>query len=120
MAISVQPIKTLSFGAKTRNGNDYKKSQIGKLSGLVAGAGFAGYGLYKGIKQGVFKEGFKEFGKQGKLAKNFVLAFTIGVFALTGLGLGAIVDAIINSVRRNKADEKAEEAKEAQKAQKTE
>lgn len=120
--MNIQKISVIPFSAKTDEGNYYKKSNAGKLTGIAGGIGFASYSIYKAkqimntpeFKKEIEKP-FKELSlpqkdikKYMKLGNNIGFGITIAIFATIGLGLGAIADAIINSYRRNKADELAE------------
>lgn len=91
--------------AKTKEGNDYKKTKVGKIVGASVGAGLMGTLITLGGIAG----GFKDMSKRaGILVASIAIA--LAIFGGIGLGLGAIVDAIINSSRRKKAD-RAEDAK---------
>lgn len=123
--MNIQKINAITFSAKTDDGNEYKKCSAGKLTGLASGIGWASYSIYnagKKMKTPQFKEEFEKSlkksnlnakqielaKKQFKTMKNIGFGIAILIYSGIGLGLGAIADAIINSHRRNKADDLAE------------
>jgi hypothetical protein len=112
----------------TKSGNEYKKTNMGKLIGALSlvGAAVTGYLVTSAISAKNLGCSFKEAAKlkmsnatstykptvkNGRLgvvkspAKAApILALAGGLLLAVGLGLGAIVDACVNKVRKNKAD----------------
>ena len=128
--MSISSINQVNFQgqALTKRGNAYSDSNIGKYAGAGLGAATGLYLANKGMKT---VPGFKKFGtmvwesikdipkKSGKLTKkefwtgiptNFKNFFkngdykTVGKIALIGLGLGALVDGVINLTKSYMTD----------------
>ena len=127
-------IQAVSFGkqALTKKGAPYEKTNLGGKIGAAVGAGYATYAGVKEVKglRSLNALKFKEMYEMYKSVmpteclefvpkfKDYALStlntikkiapFTIGIFAglsiLAGFGIGKIADAIVNKVRRNKAD----------------
>ncbi|MDR1168226.1 MAG: hypothetical protein LBK53_04965 [Heliobacteriaceae bacterium] len=87
--------------AYTNKGNQYKKTNLGKWIGMGVGAAVVGIRAYK------TREFLGMICKQGAAAK-LVVAGVLAAIVAAGLGLGAIVDACVNSSRRGKADKTAQ------------
>lgn len=123
-------MKVLLKTAYTDKGNQYTKSNVAKTTGLVALGAMATKNVVSALKTVDFDEmakttfeqipeevkiarkiDFVKFAKQIKLQTK-ASAFTgVAIVAAVGLGVGAIVDGIINKiskVRANKAALKAE------------
>ncbi len=134
--MSIQSISAVNFTGKkryTNNGNEYEKTNAGKYVGMgvgaAAGAGYPAYilhNMFKPENKGElmklldtycknFNESCKnQFGQDVKLTTKTLtkcikaLPVVSGaVVLLAGLGLGAIVDGIINHNRAKKADKEA-------------
>ncbi len=131
--MSIDAVNTVSFSGKksyTKNGNEYEKTRAGRYIGMGVGASVgAGYPLYF-IHQAqkdkpflkrmlvTFRTAYKrELAKAGLDVSNLKLSaktfskgmkvfpvITGSLALLLGLGLGAIVDGIINHTRAKKAD----------------
>jgi len=88
-------------GALTNNGNEYKKTNTGKVIGTIA------VPVLVTTASGIINKGFGGF--QGMSATG--VASVIALYATAGLVLGAIVDGCVNTVRRNNADKTVKAAK---------
>lgn len=111
--MNVNSVNQMTFTGKiaqTKNGNEYNKTNSGKKVGIATGLGLT---AFRAIKQRAQLKGFLSI-VNNKAIK--AIAFAGGILLGTAinvgifLGLGAIADAIINKIRRNKADKKAEQA----------
>ena len=124
-------IQSVSFGktVTTKNGNEYKKTHAGTITGAALGAGFGSYVAYSGIKGSATMEIKRAFvptyaklktimpkEKALKMMKKAVIpggiALGSAIAAATIFGLGALVNKAINHHRAKVADKKA--AAEAQ------
>ena len=106
--MNIKNVDSLSFSAKTDKGNDYKKSTGGKLSGFVVGTLFLGSNLYRSSKSGEFKQLKLGSIKKGTTAPKlglWVVSATV-IYSLL-IGFGAVIDAVVNKVRKNQADKTA-------------
>ena len=129
MAINVDDSKTDYKNLRyTKNGNPYQKFNRGKLAGTI------GMGLIPVTSfirnRSLIKDTFsqmtdaakdlaaesgvqvdaKEIASSMKSATVIAGAATVAGYALAGLGIGALVDFIINKVRAHNADKSAETA----------
>lgn len=123
-------IQSVSFGktVTTKNGNEYKKTHAGTITGAALGAGFGSYvayhaktpvsmdlkrqyvKTYKRLKETMPKKEALKFMK--KVAIPVGVAIGSVIAAGTIFGLGALVNKAINHHRAKVADKKA--AAEAQ------
>lgn len=109
-------INPIGYQAKTVNGNDYQKSNLGKTATLATVAALdVALNTIPKIKN---SELMKTYGLQGsikslegilnkQLSKNAKIAFAIASFALdffVALGIGHAIDKSINRKRAYKAD----------------
>lgn len=113
MSIDLNPI---GYQSKTKNGNEYQKSNICKTIGLAAtvGVGFVlapklkqnrPFGLYWADES--FSEIAKAFGKEVKFSdntKNILRKFDFACDILATFGIGYLIDKHINKKRAEKAD----------------
>lgn len=115
--MSVSAVNSVSFAGKTKQtkkGNDYNKTKTAKIAGAAVGflaiptasvfVAMKGGANLKNSVGGIFAAYFT---KNGIWIDRKIAALCLGGLALTtfiGFGLGAGIDAIINKVRRNKAD----------------
>lgn len=123
--MSIQSVSNVSFGATTKNGNDYKKTHAATIAGTAVG-GATGFSLaYTGAKTLKTVAGKKEYilgmknmlknmptlfkGKNAKIIKGSIAAVTVAS-ALVGLGIGAGTNKIINHNKAAKADKAAAKA----------
>lgn len=127
-------IQAVSFGkqALTKKGAPYEKTNLGGKIGAAVGAGYATYAGVKTVKvlknldvkelASVFMESMADMAggseelirksqdyaakiiKKTKIAAIPSIAIFAGLSILAGFGIGKIADAIVNKVRRNKAD----------------
>lgn len=121
----IMKVSSVNFTGTTKQGNEYDKTKVGKLTGMVAGAGWTAYKATKNFGkkmtfserrnmvtelQSICPEGvnFRTFKNESiKIAKKIAKTGTAIAGAITiavGLGVGAIVDACINKSRAKKAD----------------
>ena len=113
MSVNLNPI---SYQSKTKNGNEYKKSNICKTIGLAASIG-TGVLLGKKIKQsrpfGLYwsEESFielaKAFNKEVTFSdktKNILRKIDVAGDMLAVFGIGYLSDKYINKKRAEKAD----------------
>jgi len=121
--MNVSSVNQMAFTGKitkTKNGNEYKKSNAGKLTGTILTTGIAGYFVHlinknraemiKYCKERLIQKGMDSSDIYvNKLVRKSPVVVGV-LFIAVGLGAGAVVDAIINKVRRNKADKKAVQA----------
>jgi|GEM_PF-5963959 len=82
--------------AVTKNGATYDKTKTGKGIGTGVGAAIGTGIMLK--SSGAYKAVFTKGSSKVLMAANIVL------WALSGLGLGAVVDKVTNNKRANKAD----------------
>lgn len=111
--MQVNSVNQLSFGAKTKKGNEYKKTHAGKIlfplvtiggPALLAGAGIGILSkTSKGDKIQKMKDRLADFGITKKL-------ITAGVIALIliKIGIGFYIDTVKNKKRAEAADRAAE------------
>ncbi len=132
---SVNSVNFTGSKARTKQGNEYDKSSAGKYIGMglgaVVGAGCTGYKVKKGLSSSselkrflinfnnsllnsfsdisnISRKEFRELRKKSIKIGIKAAPVIIGAAGLlAGLGLGAIVDGIINNVRSKKADKSA-------------
>ena len=126
--------------AYTDNGNKYNRFRGGKIAGAIAGAGYAGVKAFKTnkiistpeakqtIKQVItdmlenVKYTYEASGINADIDINKILdtvkkckipAMIAGVAIVAGIGClgGAIVDKVVNTIKRRSADKKAQEPK---------
>lgn len=131
--MSIDAINTVSFSGKksyTKNGNEYEKTHAGKFVGMGVGASVgAGYPLLllhqaqkdkpflkrllvsyrNAYKKGLANAGLdvsdiKLSAKTLSRGLKIIPAITGAVALILGLGLGSIVDGIINHARAKNAD----------------
>ena len=113
MTISLNPI---GYQSRTKNGNEYQKSNICKTIGLAASVG-AGIALGKKIKQSrpfglywsdeSFVELAKAFNKEvifSDKTKSILRKFDLVGDMLAVFGVGYLIDRHINKKRAEKAD----------------
>ena len=113
MSINLNPI---GYQSRTKNGNEYQKSNICKTIGLAASVG-AGVVLGKKIKQSrplglywsdeSFVEIAKAFNKEVRFSdktKNILRKFDFACDILATFGIGYLIDKHINKKRAEKAD----------------
>jgi len=113
MSINLNPI---GYQSKTKNGNEYQKTNIYKTIGLAASVG-AGIVLGKKIKQSrpfglywsdeSFIEMAKAFNKEVKFSdktKNILRKFDLAGDMLAIFGVGYLIDRHINKKQAEKAD----------------
>ena len=115
-------IQAVSFGkiAKTKKGNDYKKSHVGTVTGAITGTAFGTYcaskylnsfaakrnlvTTYNALKETVPKE------KALKLVKRLVVPMGAGLgvafWGMIGLGIGALANKAINHHKAAVVDKK--------------
>lgn len=114
-------ISKVSFGsnAYTDKGNQYNKTNMGKKIGTVGlAAGTTALSVIGGgFKKETIELASKTLGSKGKYLGMFVLG--LAMWTAIGTGVGAIVDAVINKTRKNKADN-AQGELQAQMPQETE
>lgn len=96
----------------TKKGNAYQKTNLGKNIGTAVGVALgAGYAIRNREVFGQLANSIKEAGsalpKHAKVCIAADIALGIGLYALRGLVIGAIGDAIANKVKANKADKAA-------------
>lgn len=119
-------IQAISFGATTKNGNQYKKTNVGKYIGAALGMSAATIAVSEVNKMPKinvlrkFVSGRTEMINNGltkiaanKAIRNLYRVGIVGGFITVGLiytGLGAVADAFVNRYRANKADETAKKA----------
>lgn len=93
--------------AYTDNGNKYNRFSGGKKVGAIVatGAGIVGNVIGKDMHKEML-ETLKNvrFGRASYIAGAIL---GLGLVAAVGTGIGAIVDAVVNKVRRSKADQAA-------------
>lgn len=113
-------IQAVSFGATTKNGNQYKKTNVGKIVGAALGVTSAATACMLAPKtpsisilrkmvdarQQLLASGCTKEAAKKVLSRTFKAGFVGGmVGAVLGyIGIGAITDAIVNKIRANKAD----------------
>lgn len=124
--MSIQAMSNVSFGATTKNGNDYKKTHVATIAGTAVGTGIGGLGVYNLTKlmkkepiikramtttltdlRRVFMEGGKTKAQATKMMnRTFKSGIALGVvsWALVGLGIGAGINKIINNHKAAKVD----------------
>jgi len=103
-AVGARP--TFRGEAYTNSGNEYNKCNTGKILGAGALGVLSGVNWARNGKKA--SEDLAKFGIKNPGSKMTAFAVVgVAISALIGLGLGAIVDACINSSRRNKADSEA-------------
>lgn len=119
--------------AVTYKGNEYEKTNNGKLIGAGAGAALSAVMVGKGIKnlksetfQNALKDNFEaikdtkpdktleQFVKTAKKASKIYLGVMTAITVLLGLGIGALVDKNKNENRAFKADMAAKEPAKAE------
>lgn len=135
--MAVDAVNSVNFqgrkGSYTKNGNEYNKTHAGRYVGMGVGALVgAGYPLYilrevqkdkpffkkvlvrcrqefkNGLAQsGVDVSNLKMSAKSVSKVLKGIPVVTGAITLLVGLGVGAIVDGIINHVRAKKADKAA-------------
>ena len=93
--------------AYTDKGNQYKRFSCGKKVGAAAlpAVSLIGQAVIGGFKKENTKVACELLGGKGKYAA--CVAAGLAILAAVGTGIGAIVDACVNKVRKNKADEAA-------------
>ena len=90
--------------AYTKNGNKYDKFNGGKI---VAAAALPASTLIYSTKNGAFsKDAFQTLKNIGISKGKFYALTAAGaaIYAAAGLGIGAIIDTVVNKVRQTKAD----------------
>ena len=95
--MSISPVNLFVQNSYTNNGNKYKKSNVAKTVFTTAGIAGAGLVAMTAKKSGV---------------KPNAAALTMLMSVLNSLGLGMIVDGVINTILSHNADKKAETAVE--------
>lgn len=130
--IGVQPNFT-GKKAVTYKGNEYEKTNNGKLIGTGAGIALSGImttctlkafnketvlqtlkNAYEGAKDALPQKSFDEYLKSMKKMSKVSCAVMSGLTVLLGLGIGALVDKNKNENRAFKADMAAKEAAKAE------
>lgn len=116
-------IQAVSFGATTKNGNQYKKTNVGKYVGAAMGVGAATISVsevnkmpkinilrkFVSARTEMINNGFTKIAAN-KVIRNLYRVGIVGGFIAVGLiytGLGAVADAFVNKYRANKADKMA-------------
>lgn len=127
--MNVSGVNSVNFTAKTDKGNDYKKTKAGKTTCGIIGASLIGINAYKMQKKGLFKKLTNHIDEQikknadineyisknpkaniekfNKIFKKSIIGSFIATAAISfGLwvGIGAIIDGIVNHSRAKKAD----------------
>ena len=116
-------IQAVSFGKtlKTKNGNEYKKTHAGTITGAVLGLGITGTSLYKMNKNSKLKGELKRIigqaysklktnmpkekaAKFAKLQTKTGVAIGLSTVLFTWFGLGALVNKFINRKIANATD----------------
>lgn len=127
---------SLTDRTKTKNGNEYNATKVGKLTGTAVGTGaavYTGYAVHNGKKlltedagnlikeitnfmvaslpeeitsgiKGGFDKFVEEIPKNLRKYINIGSPIIAGVALLSAIGVGAVVDAMINKVKAFKAD----------------
>lgn len=107
--MNVKRVNSVSFAEKTDEGNNYKKTNSGKISGSVGGAIIAGLGCYSESK----KNTLDDLAHESKLnSKTKYVLFYGAVYSAIGFVVGALIDALVNNHRANEADNKVFESQE--------
>lgn len=110
--MNVNSINSIAFSAKTKSGNKYEKTNVGKISGPIGGiATLAGFGTYFGIssrkKAGGFFNAIKEHFEISKalyqMSNKEMAVAAGGILTLTFLA-GAVIDAIANKSKAKNAN----------------
>ena len=111
-------INPIGYQATTAQGNQYKKSNLGKTLSVLVLGGFdvaintvpklknSKYGQLSSLDN-FLKELGKTIGKEIKLSKGAMKALKIGTYVVDfflALGIGALIDKGINKHRAKKAD----------------
>ena len=91
---------SMNYTAYTKAGNPYNRTKNGRRLGTIAGLGVGTYAAVKVAKDGSFLKTLKKM-------VSFKTAKKLGKWGVIGLAVGAVVDAITNKVRKNKADKAA-------------
>lgn len=123
-------IQSVSFGktVTTKNGNEYKKSHAGTITGAAAGFGVGTFLVYNCVKPKAPMAIKRSLAKAYIQLKQIVpkqtalkltkkvtfplsLATAVGVYTAAGLGIGALVNKAINHHKAKVADKKAATAK---------
>lgn len=122
--MNVSSVNSVAFGGKikeTKNGNQYEKSNIGKIFIPLISLSVTSISLLNKKSQGVIYQNFsKEVGEIAKVTKSSKAAVVVNValrFA-SMLTIGAIFDGIINKKRRKNADKFAEKKEVPEKTNK--
>ncbi|MCM1338412.1 MAG: hypothetical protein NC191_01935 [Muribaculaceae bacterium] len=111
---------TPNYGV-TKNGNPYKKSEMGKRLGRDAGLAYIAYATYKGVKNGMLAEVAapsvealgnlsKFFAKNPSVAKWGMIGAGVALAAVVVGGIGKLVGHCVDKVveaKRKKAADKA-------------
>lgn len=117
-------IQSISFGATTKKGNNYKKTHAGVITGSVVGASLAANGIKNAKtmkmpiyllrilgeqKQSAIQNGFTANEAKSLIKKSLKtgMAANIITTALFCIALGTGIDAYINNKRAKKADKLA-------------
>ena len=113
MSINLNPI---GYQSRTKNGNEYQKSNISKTIGLAAAVG-VGFVLAPKMKQSrpfglywsdeSFNEIAKAFNKEVKFSdktKSIIRKFDLAGDVLATFGIGYLIDKHINKKRAEKSD----------------
>lgn len=101
---------SFNTNAYTDKGNQYNRTSIGKKIGA---AGLAAGTAILSVSRGSLKKESIQMASEllGSKGKYFAaMGLGIALWGAIGTGLGAIVDAVINKTRKNKADNTVQEA----------
>lgn len=108
MSVGLNNVNAISFNARN-NQNEQKKSNNFTLLGTVAGTGYGGFKLYKAHKDGTMGKVVEKTSKildfQGaspelvKSTLNIGFGLHLAKYAGIGLGIGAILDFIVNKTK---------------------
>lgn len=98
--MQIKPINNQTFSAKTKQGNEYQKSNTGKMLTPLVMLGATALAIPFDKTN---LDGYLLFKSKEKPA--LAITASIAVLAAIGVGIGAIVDAISNKTMRKDADE---------------